>query len=108
MAVRLTRGARRDIEDIYRYVAENDSLDKADTLIEMLLDLCRSLANFPERGNRPKELMALGMTEFRELHHGPYRAIYSAVGDTIYVHAVVDGRRDMQTLLRVRLSRRMG
>ena len=57
----------------------------------------------PERGSHPKELLELGIREYRQMFFKPYRLIYRVTGGKVYVHLVVDGRRDMQTLLSRRL-----
>lgn len=53
----------------------------------------------------PTELFDIGVLEFRELHHNPYRIIYSVESATVYVHCVLDGRRDIETILQERLLR---
>jgi toxin ParE1/3/4 len=42
---------------------------------------------------------------FREIHFKPYRIIYQIVESDVYIHAVLDGRRDLQELLEIRLLR---
>ena len=101
----LVEEAERDIEDIHGHIAAHDSVERADAVVDALEDLCASLARLPERGNIPRELRDLGITEFRELHHKPYRAIYRVIGVAVFVHCVIDGRRDMQSLLERRLLR---
>ena len=103
--VLLSENAEADIEDIYYYVAEYDAVEKADRLIEALERACLRLCDLPERGNVPKELQALGITEYREVHYKPYRIIYRITGQQVIVYCVLDGRRDMQTLLQRRLLR---
>lgn len=103
--VLLSEDAERDIEDIYRFVAARDSLASADWLLSSLEAACAALSEFPDRGNVPKELRALGITEYREVHQGPYRVIYRVIGTRVVVSSVVDGRRDMQQLLQRRLLR---
>lgn len=61
------------------------------------------LSEFPERGACPKELVALGIREYCEIFFKPYRIIYRVIDKNIYVFSIVDGRRDMQTLLQRRL-----
>ena len=51
----------------------------------------------------PKELLDLGIQEYRELQYDPYRIIYRVLGRNVYVLVIADGRRDMQTLLQRRL-----
>lgn len=72
------------------------SLDRIDEVVE-------SLADHPQRGICPKELLALGMRDYRQIFFKPYRVIYRVVGQRVYVYVVADGRRDMQTLLARRL-----
>ena len=91
--------------DIYAYVAVNDSVEQADRLFAALRQACLKLRRLPLRGNIPTELFEIGVMEFRELHHKPYRIIYSLESNTVYVHCVLDGRRDIQDLLQGRLLR---
>lgn len=101
----LIEDAERDIEDIYAYIAYHDSAARADAVIDGIEDLCVSLKELPERGNVPKELRDLGITEYRERHHGPYRIIYRIVGQAVHVYCVADGRRDTKSHLERRLLR---
>lgn len=103
--VLLSSDAERDMEDLYRFIALNDSPDKAEHLLSAIEKACLGLAEMPERGNFPKELEPLGITEFRELHHKPYRVIYRIRGRQVVIYCILDGRRDMQTLLQQRLLR---
>jgi toxin ParE1/3/4 len=62
-----------------------------------------TLSEFPDRGDYPKELVSLGIREYREIFFKPYRIIYRVIDKNVYVLLIVDGRRDMQTLLQRRL-----
>ncbi len=101
--VLLTDDAARDLEELHRYIAEQDSLAAADHVLDRIEKLFQSLATVPERGHYPKELVALGLREFREVFFKPYRVIYRLIGKQVYVYLIVDRRRDMQTLLARRL-----
>ena len=101
--VLLTRGAERDLEGIYDYIAEHDSPENADYVLDKLLQIAETLSSFPERGSHPKELLALGIREYRQAHFKPYRLIYRVTGKQVFIYLIADGRRDMQALL----SRRM-
>ncbi|WP_119391904.1 type II toxin-antitoxin system RelE/ParE family toxin [Taklimakanibacter lacteus] len=103
--VLLTDSAERDVEDIYRHIARHDSLVSADRVLEALDDACRRLADMPERGNIPKELVGIGIADYREAHYKPYRIIYRVTGSDVTVYCIVDGRRDMQSFLERRLLR---
>ena len=99
----LTDDAKADLLDIYDFVAEHDAVLKADQLLDKLENLVNSLALFPERGAITKELRDLGIREYREVYFKPYRVIYRTTAKAVVVYLVVDGRRDMQTLLLRRL-----
>jgi toxin ParE1/3/4 len=101
--VLLSRSAERDLEEIYNYIAENDTQGNADHVLDKLMEVAETLASFPERGSYPKELLALGIREYRQAHFKPYRVIYRVIGKQVLIYMIADGRRDMQTLL----SRRM-
>lgn len=101
----LAKQAERDIEDIWHYVARADDMETADRLVDALEEACVRLRELPHRGNVPKELQALGMTEYRELHYKPYRIIYRVFENRVVVYCVADGRRDMRSLLERRLLR---
>lgn len=102
----LTEGAEQDLEGIYNYLAEFDSPLKADRLLDQLLQVVEDLAYFPERGSFPKELAALGIREYRQVFFKPYRLIYRIINQQVIIYLIVDGRRDMQSLLARRLLAR--
>jgi toxin ParE1/3/4 len=103
LTVYLTEDAVRDLEEIFEYVAAHDATRKAARVLERLERTILGLANAAERGVYPKELLALGLREYREVFFKPYRVIYRVLGKAVYVTLVADGRRDMQTLLQRRL-----
>ena len=101
--VLMTEGAERDLEEIYDYIAEFDSLSNADYVLDQLMEVVEGLANFPERGSYPKELLALGILEYRQAFFKPYRVIYRVMEKQVVIYLIADGRRDFQTLLARRL-----
>ncbi len=101
--VLLTRGAEQDLESIYDYIAEFDCVANANSVLDQLQEVVESLAMHPERGNYPKELAALGIKEFRQTTFKPYRVIYRVSGSQVIIYLIVDGRRDMQSVLARRL-----
>jgi toxin ParE1/3/4 len=102
-AVLLTSGAEKDLEALYDYIAEYDSPESADHVLDQLLKIADGLSAFPERGTYPRELSAIGIREYRQVFFKPYRLIYRVIGERVLVYLIVDGRRDMQTLLSRRL-----
>jgi toxin ParE1/3/4 len=102
-AVLLTDDAVRDLEDIYDYLELHDSGGKANHVLEHIEKAFNSLSENPELGVYPRELIALGLWEFRQIFFKPYRIIYRVMGNKVYVLLIADGRRDMQKLLQRRL-----
>ena len=99
----LTADAVGDLEEIYEYNAEHDAPQKAEQILARIERTFKSLSESPERGSYPKELLTLGMREYRQIFFKPYRVIYRIMGDRAYVLLIADGRRDMETLLQRRL-----
>jgi toxin ParE1/3/4 len=103
--VQLDTDAEEDLFEIYRYVALNDSIEQADRLFGALKRACYSLRTLPLRGHIPPELQEIGVSQFREIRFKPYRILFSIDRMTVTIHCVLDGRRDMQSLLQDRLLR---
>jgi toxin ParE1/3/4 len=103
LAVLLTSDAVRDLEKLYDYIALHDAPQRADYVLAQIEKAFSRLSQFPEQGSYPKELLALGIREYREVFFKPYRIIYRIMDKNVYVLLIADGRRDMQTLLQRRL-----
>lgn len=101
--VLITEGAEQDLEAIYDYIAEFDCIANADHVLEELMEEVESLSRHPERGTYPKELVALGIKEYRQVSFKPYRVIYRIADRQVIIYLIADGRRDMQSVLARRL-----
>jgi toxin ParE1/3/4 len=101
--VLLTVDAASDLEDLYDYIAAHDAPARAEHVLGRIATVLETLAAFPERGSHPRELLALGVREYRQAFFKPYRLIYRVDGGRVYVYLIADGRRDMQALLQRRL-----
>ena len=101
--VLLTLGAERDLSEIHEYIRQSDSPAAAEYVLDRLLEAANRLAESPNRGAFPPELIALGMREFRQIFFKPYRLIYQVLDRRVVVHLIADGRRDMPSLLARRL-----
>ncbi len=97
--------AERDLEDLCRFLVGRDGVQTAERILGEIEEACLGLEEFPGRGNVPQELVGLGITDYRELHHKPWRMIYRIIGEDVIVYSVTDGRRDMQSFLERRLLR---
>lgn len=109
VAVRIAEGAEADLQAIWRRRAAqrgSEGSDGADALLDDLVTRIESLADHPAKGPVPPELEALGIREYRQLAHPPFRIVYHLTrGDsgTVTVLLIADARRDFRTLLEERL-----
>lgn len=101
--VLLTEGAEQDLEAIHDYISEFDCVANANYVLDELMSVVESLSKFPERGSYPKELVSLGIKEYRQTFFKPYRVIYRVAGSQVIIYLIADGRRDMQSVLARRL-----
>ncbi|HRK56439.1 MAG TPA: type II toxin-antitoxin system RelE/ParE family toxin [Burkholderiaceae bacterium] len=101
--VLLTEGAEQDLEAIYDYICEFDCVAHANDVLDGLMGAVASLSKFPQRGSYPKELVSLGIKEYRQTFFKPYRVIYRVAARQVIIYLIADGRRDMQSVLARRL-----
>lgn len=101
--VLLTEGAEQDLEAIHDYISEFDCITNANYVLDELMDVVKNLSRFPERGSYPKELVSLGIKEYRQTFFKPYRVIYRVAGNQVIIYLIADGHRDMQSVLARRL-----
>jgi toxin ParE1/3/4 len=99
----LTEDAVCVLEELYDYIEAYDTLQKADYVVDKIEEAFSSLSDNPERGAYAKELLAVGLREYREVYFMPYRIIYRIIAQHVYVMVIADGRRGMQSLLERRL-----
>ncbi len=91
------------MEAIHDYISEFDCVANANYVLDELMSVVESLSKFPERGSYPKELVGLGIKEYRQTFFKPYRVIYRVAGSQVIIYLIADGRRDMQSVLARRL-----
>jgi toxin ParE1/3/4 len=102
--VRIISIAEKDLDDIYEYVAINDSINNAEKLIDKLIQKCLDLDRFPNRGHKLSEF-EFEKKDFLEIHYKTYRIIYKIFPKKVMIYGVLDGRRDLKDLLNKRLLR---
>jgi len=101
--VLLTDGAEQDLEAIHDYISEFDCVANANHVLDQLMEVVESLSRLPERGSYPKELVGLGIKEYRQTFFKPNRVIYPITASQVIIYLIADGRRDMQSVLARRL-----
>jgi len=103
--VLLTEDARQDLQHLHDWIATNDDPANAAYVLDQIEHALESLSENPLRGRYPRELVEVGLKEYREIFFKPYRIIYRVLESRVYVMVITDGRRDMQALLQRRLLR---
>jgi plasmid stabilization system protein ParE len=93
-----------DLLDIYDYIAEHGPAN-AGRVIEGIHQRAAALSTSPLRGRMVPELKKQGITLYRELVHDVWRIIYRCHDNIVTVLAVLDGRRNLEDLLLLRLLR---
>ena len=95
--------AKVDLSQLRSYLLKNFSDSVWHATYSKLKESIRSLASFPYLGAILPELADLQMNGYRQLICGMNRIIYEVRADTLYVHMIIDTRRDMKTHLMQRL-----
>jgi len=96
--VRWTATAERDLDSIIGFIAE-DSIEEALRILDKMRNKAAILNILPERGRIVPELREQGIILYREIILAPWRVIYRIVGQTVYVLAVLDARRNLEDIL---------
>jgi plasmid stabilization system protein ParE len=102
--VRWSESARGDLDVVIDYIAL-DSVENALAVLDRLEQRAESLRIAAERGRVVPELSAIDVLQYRELIERPWRIIYRIEPDQVVVLAVLDGRRELGSLLLERLVR---
>jgi addiction module RelE/StbE family toxin len=98
-----THTAQQDLTEIVDYIAQ-DNLDDALAILQKLESKAALLITLPNRGRIVPELLHTGISQYREVISAPWRIIYRVANKQVLVMAVLDSRRDLQTILLNRLA----
>ncbi len=101
--VRWASNAENDLIEITAYIASTDPA-AALAIFHRIRDRARGLGTQASRGRLVPELRDAGV-QYRELIERPWRVVYRIEPERIFIVAVLDARRDLQTLLLERLIR---
>ena len=99
-----TETGKKDLIDIVEYIA-NNSLAAARKTANKIKSKVQQLDSLPARGRWIPELQNVGIYIYRELIAKPWRIVYRIEHKTVFVTAVLDSRRDLETILIERLLR---
>jgi toxin ParE1/3/4 len=100
--VRWTPEAEGDAAAIIEYFHDATNAEK---VIVQFGEKAMGLQTLPERGRVVPELRRIGVLQYREVFHKPWRMVYRVQGHDVWIMAVLDGRRDLADLLFERLAR---
>ena len=93
-----TNTAVRDLDDIIEYILL-DSTNSAIEQYQKIKEATKELIVFPKSGRIIPELYEQNITKFREIIISPWRIMYKVDANTVYVMAIIDGRRNIEDIL---------
>lgn len=105
MKVVLLESAQTDLRALRSYIIGNFSVTTWRDTYEKIKTSIRNLAAHTLLGSIPGELELLNLTQYRQILSGMNRIIYELRQDAIYIHIIVDTRRDLKDVLMQRLMR---
>ena len=91
--------AAHDFDDIVSWILNHHSGRHAESFIDMVDEAVQQVANHPESGRVVPELERQNITKYREAVLTPWRLFYSSERERVVIHAVIDGRRNIEDLL---------
>jgi plasmid stabilization system protein ParE len=103
--VDILESAEYDLKELKVYLVKNFSVATWQSSYGQIKEVIRNLQRFPLAGSIPDEFESLDLTQYRQVIAGMNRIIYEVRGDNVYVHIIVDARRDLKSLLIRRLLR---
>ncbi|MCL1985498.1 MAG: type II toxin-antitoxin system RelE/ParE family toxin [Betaproteobacteria bacterium] len=101
--VLISEDAEKDLDAVYGFIVLADGVEQAARIQDKLMNEILTLEKFPARGKCPPEMLALGITDYREIQCPPWRIFYYINQNRVGVVSVLDGRRNMSVLLQQRL-----
>ena len=103
MRVVILNAAHADVNALRGYICKNFSRRVWENTYSKLKTTIRNLVSFPYLGAIPDELARLHLSQYRQVLSGRNRIIYEVRQDVVYIHLIVDARRDMKEILLQRL-----
>lgn len=99
MKAKLLDSGKEELKRVRRYVVDAFGIAVWEESYAEIQAAIQRIREFPECGPVVDELSSLTADRFREVQSGKNRIIYEIRDDTIYVHLIVDQRRDLTSLL---------
>ena len=73
--VQLTDDESRDLEEICDYIDRHGARGRANRVLKQMEKAFGTLSDFSGRGNHPRELLDIGILDYREIFFKPFRII---------------------------------
>jgi plasmid stabilization system protein ParE len=105
MKVVILESAEYDLKELRAYLIKNFSVSTWQSSYSQIKEVICHLQRFPLVGSIPDEFENLNLTQYRQVMAGMNRIIYEVRTETVYIHIIVDARRDLKSLLMRRLLR---
>lgn len=87
--------ATNDLEKIWSYLARNASVQRADEQAIRIVEVCRTLSEWPRSGRARDEILPA----LRSVVAEPYVVFYRVGVAAVEIARVIDGRRDVKAVL---------
>ncbi|KAF1028646.1 MAG: hypothetical protein GAK37_02126 [Pseudomonas sp.] len=91
--------AKNNLKEIKFYVTRQFSTLTWQHTYESLKHSLRQLESQPYAGSIPEEIEKLNLSQYRQVVCGMNRIIYEVRDKTVYVHIIVDTRKNLQAVL---------
>lgn len=101
----ILNAAEQDLKALRTYLLKHFSIETWHTSYAKIKEAILRLQSFPQAGVIPEEIEKLHLSQYRQVLSGMNRIIYEIRHDIVYVHAIVDTRKNMTSLLTQRLLR---
>lgn len=95
--------AKADLQDIRRYIIKKFGNGTwSETKAKIYTEL-KQIEEFPLKGSVPAELTEFSLLGYHQVISGSNRIIYQIQDNIIFIHIIVDTRRDLKEVLARRL-----
>lgn len=104
---RILPTARIGINELRSYIIQTFGWETWRQTSTQMQETITHIRQFPASGHTPDELEGLFEGSFRQILSGKNRIIYQVRKETVFIHLIVDVRRDLPSLLHRILLRLM-
>jgi plasmid stabilization system protein ParE len=96
---RILPTARIGIDELRSYIVRTFGWETWGRTSAQIQETITHIRQFPTSGHEPIELEGFADERYRQILSGQNRIIYQVRDNILYIHLVVDTRRDLQALL---------